>query len=155
MSGAQRDSLVRYGKLQQRLLESFGLQFGPGSKEMAAAVRTRMRTLRLARPAYQDLLDGPTGTEELFKLAGELSVGQMVFNDEHLLAVSKRFLRPLLRSRLANRPEGSKPSLKIWSVGCACGDKTIFEQCRTKAFFLSSASSSPDIVHTHEGMASG
>ena len=121
MHEPRRESVGQYSQLHQRLLEGFGLQFAPASKEIASAARSRSKSLGLTWAKYQDLLDGPAGTEELFKLAGELSLGQMDFNDEHLLAVSQQFLRPLLRSRQANKPEGSKPNLSIWSAGCGCG----------------------------------
>ncbi|NIA06696.1 MAG: tetratricopeptide repeat protein [Actinobacteria bacterium] len=123
MSGLRSDSSDRYGRLCQRLLESFGLQFAPHSKDIDIAVRIRLESLGLSWPAYRDLLDTPEGGEELLSLAGELSIRQMCFNDEHLLAVSRRFLKPLLRNRLASTPQGSKPSLSIWSVGCGCGEE--------------------------------
>ena len=121
MSGPRSDSSNQYVQLCRQLLEGFGLQIDPGSKQIATAMRARLESLSLDAAKYQDLLDGPTGAEELFKLAGEFSLSRIVFNDEHLLKISQRFFQPLLRSRLANRPEGTKPSLSIFSAGCGCG----------------------------------
>ena len=121
MSEPRSDSPDLYGQLCRQLLESFGLQFEPDGKQIATAVRARLEFLGLDLANYKDLLAGPTAAEELFQLAGELSLGQMAFNDEHLLEVFQRFFQPLLRSRLANRPEGTKPILRIWSAGCGSG----------------------------------
>ena len=119
--GSDSSNLNLYARLCRGLLENFGLQTDPGSKQFITAVQLRLESLGLDLAKYQNLLDGPTATEELFKLAGELSLGQMVFNDEHLLKVCQQFLKPLLQSRLANKPEGAKPSLSIWSAGCGPG----------------------------------
>ena len=119
VSGIKKNSSDEYGPLGELLVDSFGLKLGPSSKKFQQAVRTRLQALKLGSVAkYQAWLENADRGDELFTLAGELLPTRSDFSDLHLVTICEQFLRPILRSRLVNRPEGSKPSLSIWSVGC-------------------------------------
>ena len=75
MSEPRSDSPGLYCQLCRQLLANFGLQLDPNHKQIAVAVRNRMQSLGLDQAEYQHLLEGPTAGEELFQLAGELSLG--------------------------------------------------------------------------------
>ena len=112
----------KYGEFCRLLGESFGYEFESGRGVVGPAVQGRLEELGLAdEEQYQAVLADAGGGAELFALAGELVCGATEFIDAHLVAICERFLRPILRSRLTNRAEGSKPSLAIWSVGCGNG----------------------------------
>lgn len=124
MSGSEKNPPYQYDDLCEQLWENFGLRLGPGSAEVAGAVQTRLIRLELkSAEQYRALIGGSSGSEELFNLAGELVGGRKCFGDRHLLAICDRYLDSLLRSRVVNRPSGSKPSLRIWSIGCGDGSE--------------------------------
>ena len=119
VSGKSAD---KYGVVRELLADGFGLKLGEDSPKLKGAVRERMRVLGLkGLTRYRACLKGVGGGEELFGLAGEVVAGQSDFGDPHLMALCEQFLRPILRGRLNNRPEGSQASLSLWSVGCGNG----------------------------------
>ena len=122
MSTIEKNLPTQYDDLSEQLRESFGLEFRPGSEEVVGAVQSRLIKHGLeSAEQYLALLSSSSGSEELFNLAGELIGGKKCFGDRHLLAICDGYLGPLLRSRIMSRPEGSKPRLRIWSIGCGDG----------------------------------